>query len=183
MKAGSPHSFFFTPHPAEPMALEIERKYLLAHDGWRAEVQTTRPIAQGYLVGQGGKASVRVRVSGDEGRLNIKAAVVGASRAEYDYGIPLNEARAILAGLSVGTVEKSRHLIERDGLLWEIDEFHGANQGLIVAEVELRSEDQDIVKPDWLGVEVTEHARYYNHALSQRPYDQWHEDERRGHHG
>lgn len=164
------------------MPIEIERKYLLAHDGWRGEVTRSRRIAQGYLVGQGGKASVRVRVSGDEGRLNIKAAVVGSARAEYDYGIPLDEARTILDTLTVGTIDKTRHFIERDGLVWEIDEFHGANAGLIVAEVELDREDQVIVSPDWLGREVTQQARFYNHALSQRPYDQWGEQEQRGHH-
>ncbi len=162
------------------MPLEIERKYLLASDAWRREVSRSKTMSQGYLVGQGGKASIRVRVAGDEARLNIKAAVVGASRAEYDYGIPLDEGQTLLATLTVGTVEKTRHFVERDGLLWEIDEFHGDSAGLVVAEVELASEDQHIPKPDWLGAEVTDKPRYYNHALSQRPYGQWSDAEQRG---
>lgn len=162
------------------MPLEIERKFLLASAAWRGEVSRCQPMAQGYLVGVGGKSSIRVRVAGDEARLNIKAAVIGASRAEFDYGIPLDEGKTLLATLTVGTVEKTRHFVERDGLLWEIDEFHGHSEGLIVAEVELRSEDQAIVRPDWLGAEVTEKARYYNHALSQRPFRDWSEAEQRG---
>tara|TARA_R110001599_G_scaffold127379_3_gene300714 strand:+ start:472 stop:963 length:492 start_codon:yes stop_codon:yes gene_type:complete len=162
------------------MPLEIERKYLLASDAWRREVCRRQPMAQGYLVGVGGKASIRVRVAGDEARLNIKAAVVGAARAEYDYGIPLAEGQTLLATLTVGTVEKTRHYVERDGLTWEIDEFHGDSDGLIVAEVELEAEDQAITRPDWLGAEVTDKSRYYNHALSQRPYCQWSEAEQRG---
>lgn len=162
------------------MPLEIERKFLLAHDGWRREVQRARPIAQGYLVGTGGRASIRVRVSGEDARLNIKAAQVGAARAEYDYAVPLDEAQEILATLAVGRIEKTRHIIERDGLTWEIDEFHLENAGLVVAEVELSAVDQVFVRPDWLGSEVTEAERYYNHQLSLRPYAQWSEAERRG---
>lgn len=162
------------------MPLEIERKYLLASDLWRDEVDRSQAMAQGYLVGVGGKASIRVRVAGDEARLNIKAAVVGAARAEYDYGIPLDEGKTLLATLTVGTVEKTRHYIERDGLTWEIDEFHGDSNGLIVAEVELDAEDQAITRPGWLGQEVTDKSRYYNHALSQRPYRDWTEAEQRG---
>lgn len=163
------------------MPLEIERKFLLAHDGWRAEVQRARRIAQGYLVATGGATSIRVRVSGEDARLNIKAAVVGAARAEYDYAIPLADASEMLENLSVGRIDKTRHFIEREGLVWEIDEFHADNQGLIVAEVELPAVDTVIHRPDWLGREVTEAARYYNHALSLRPYRDWSETERDGH--
>lgn len=162
------------------MPLEIERKFLLAHDGWRTEVQRSRRIAQGYLVADGGKSSVRVRVSGEDARLNIKAAVVGAARAEYDYAIPLADAEEILATLAVGRIEKTRHYIERDGLVWEIDEFHGENAGLVVAEVELPHADAVVVRPDWLGAEVTDDARYYNHALSMKPYRDWAEADRHG---
>jgi adenylate cyclase len=162
------------------MPVEIERKFLLAHDGWRAEVARSRRIAQGYLVATGGASSIRVRVSGEDARLNIKAAVVGAARAEYDYGIPLADAAEMLERLSVGRIDKTRHFIERDGLVWEIDEFHADNDGLIVAEVELPAIDTVIPRPDWLGREVTEAARYYNHALSLRPFRDWSEVERDG---
>ncbi len=162
------------------MPLEIERKFLIAHDGWRAEVSRARPIAQGYLVATGGKASIRVRVSGEDARLNIKAAQVGAARAEYDYPVPLEEAREMLASLTVGRIEKTRHIVERDGLVWEIDEFHHDNEGLVVAEVELSTVDQAIPRPDWLGPEGTAQARCYNHQLSLRPFARWSEAERRG---
>lgn len=162
------------------MPLEIERKYRLAHDGWRADVQRSRRMVQGYLVAGGGTSSIRVRVAGDDARLNIKAAVVGAARAEYDYAVPMADALEILETLSVGRIDKTRHFIERDGLVWEIDEFHGDNAGLVVAEVELHAEDQAIVRPDWLGAEVTDQARYYNHALSLRPYSCWTAVERDG---
>ncbi|HEX4871424.1 MAG TPA: CYTH domain-containing protein [Nevskiaceae bacterium] len=155
------------------MGLEIERKFLLRDEAWRAEVRRSRRLAQGYLADTGGPASVRVRIQGEEARLNIKAAVVGAARAEYDYPLPLADAEQILGGLCVGRVEKTRHYVERDGLTWEIDEFHGDNAGLVVAEVELGAVDQRIVHPPWLGEEVTEDVRYYNHSLALRPYAQW----------
>ena len=162
------------------MPLEIERKFLVSSDAWRHEVQRARRMAQGYLVSDGGRTSIRVRVAGDEARLNIKAAVVGAARAEFDYAVPLADAREMLDTLSVGRVEKTRHYIERDGLVWEIDEFHHDNAGLVVAEVELARVDQAIPRPDWLGAEVTEQHRHYNHQLALRPYVRWDAAERHG---
>ena len=156
------------------MPLEIERKFLVSGDGWRGEVARRCDMRQGYLVGEGGKASVRVRLEGTEGRLNIKAAVIGASRAEYDYAIPIAEAREILSNLCVGRLEKTRHYVERDGLTWEIDEFHGDNDGLVVAEIELADERQAFPRPSWLGTEVTDDRRYYNHHLALHPYRTWH---------
>ena len=156
------------------MPLEIERKFLVSGDGWRGEVTRRCDMRQGYLVGESGKASVRVRLEGDEGRLNIKAAVIGASRAEYDYAIPVAEAREILSNLCVGRLEKTRHYVERDGLTWEIDEFHGDNDGLVVAEIELADERQAFARPTWLGDEVTQDRRYYNHHLALHPYRTWH---------
>lgn len=162
------------------MPLEIERKFLLRSDAWRSEVGRARRMAQGYLVNTGGRTSIRVRVAGDDARLNIKAAVVGAARAEFDYPVPLTDAQEMLDTLSVGRVEKTRHFIERDGLIWEIDEFHLENEGLVVAEVELTSVDQAIITPDWLGSEVTALSRYYNHQLALRPFSQWSQTERGG---
>lgn len=156
------------------MPTEIERKFLLADSTWRGEVSRQRVMRQGYLAGTGGRASVRVRLDEREARLNIKAAVIGSARAEYDYGIPPGEAQEILDRLCVGRIDKTRHYVERDGLVWEIDEFHGDNAGLIVAELELDRIDQAFARPSWLGEEVTDQQRYYNHALALQPYRTWH---------
>lgn len=155
------------------MGIEIERKFLLATDRWRAQVTRSQFMQQGYLAGEGGKASTRVRIEGARANLNIKAAVVGSARAEYQYEIPLAEAREMLATLCVGVLEKTRHYVEQGELTWEIDEFSGANAGLIVAEVELERVDQVVVPPAWLGAEVTEERRYYNHHLALHPYSTW----------
>lgn len=155
------------------MPLEIERKFLLADERWREEVVRCRRMRQGYLGGSGGRASIRVRVEDDAAHLNIKAAVVGSVRAEYEYAIPLGEAQEMLDQLSVGRIDKTRHFIERDGLTWEIDEFHGDNAGLVVAEVELDNARQDVPRPAWLGREVTQERRYYNHDLALHPYRTW----------
>ena len=155
------------------MPLEIERKFLLANDGWRQEVIRRRVMRQGYLGGAEGRASIRVRVDDQEARLNIKAAVVGSARAEYDYPVPMSEAQEILDQLCIGLIDKTRHYVERDGFTWEIDEFHGDNAGLIVAEIELEHEGQTFPLPAWLGAEVTEQRRYYNHSLALHPYRSW----------
>lgn len=159
------------------MPLEIERKFLVLNDLWRAGAHRSVAMRHGYLNGTGGRASVRVRVEGEVGKLNIKQAVVGCSRAEYEYTIPAAEAEEILATLCVGLILKTRHYLNHAGHLWEIDVFEGDNAGLVVAEVELDSEDEAFVAPPWLGREVTQEQRYYNHALTQRPYRSWdHED-------
>ncbi|TJY63057.1 CYTH domain-containing protein [Sinimarinibacterium sp. CAU 1509] len=155
------------------MALEIERKFLVLGDSWRAEVSRSSELRQGYLSGAGGRASVRVRLHDRHANLNIKAAVIGSARAEYEYPIPYDQGREILQTLCLGRLEKIRHYIERDGVTWEIDEFLGDNAGLIVAEVELSDPDQDFVRPDWLGREVTDARRYYNHDLALQPYCGW----------
>ncbi|HUR40184.1 MAG TPA: CYTH domain-containing protein [Verrucomicrobiae bacterium] len=155
------------------MGLEIERKFLLKDDGWRKDVGRSVNMDQGYLSREDGKASVRVRTEGATARLNIKAAVVGAARAEFDYEVPLADAREILAKLCVGRLEKVRHFVEHHGHTWEIDEFSGANAGLVVAELELSREDEVFQRPHWLGEEVTHDRRYYNHALALHPYSNW----------
>ncbi len=155
------------------MALEIERKFLVIGDGWRAEATRALDMRQGYLVGEGGLASVRVRMEGEAAKLNIKASVVGAARAEYEYEIPADDCRRMLDTLCVGRVEKRRHYVERDGVTWELDEFINDNAGLVVAEVELTSVEQVFVRPTWLGRELTEDRRYYNHYLALHPYGGW----------
>ena len=155
------------------MAIEIERKFLVATDEWRAQVSKRLPMHQGYLAAEGGQASMRVRVQGDEARLNIKAAVVGRSRAEYDYPMPLADAQEILDTLCVGCLQKTRYWVPFAGHTWEVDEFDGDNRGLVVAELELEAEDTQFELPPWLGEEVTDQRRYYNHALALKPYRTW----------
>lgn len=155
------------------MALEIERKFLVATDAWRREVSRAVEMRQGYLSGEGCRASVRVRIENQRAALNIKAAIVGSVRAEYEYDIPLADGRALLDTLCVGRIEKVRSYVERDGLIWEIDEFLNDNAGLVVAEIELQAVDQVFERPSWLGREVTDERRYYNHDLALHPYRSW----------
>jgi adenylate cyclase len=159
------------------MPREIERKFLLQSDTWRPLAQRRQAMSQGYLVGSE-RASVRVRVAGEEARLNIKSGGLVASRQEYEYAIPLEEALELL-GLCTGPlIEKTRHWVDYGGFEWEIDEFHGANQGLVVAELELDREDQVFPRPSWLGKEVTHLRRYYNVCLVDHPFRAWTDTER-----
>lgn len=166
------------------MGIEIERKYLLLNDDWRAAAHAVVPLAQGYLndlraVDSGAmNTSVRVRIEGGQARLNIKSRELGASRQEFDYLIPMDDARALLALCVGGMIDKRRYLLAHAGHLWEIDEFLGDNAGLVVAEIELEAEDERFERPAWLGAEATHAARYYNLALASRPYCQWDEAER-----
>jgi len=163
------------------MAREIERKYLLKDERWKPLAHKATHFAQGYLTTLDSecKSSVRVRIEGDEANINIKSLEIGLSRDEYEYSIPLAEAQKMLATLAVGPViDKTRYHVEFAGNLWEIDEFHGDNQGLVVAEVELTSEEQSVELPDWVALEVTHEKRYYNISLSQTPYCDWREDEK-----
>ena len=166
------------------MGIEIERKFLLAGDGWREAAHKVVPMAQGYLndlaiVDSGAmQTSVRVRIEGDAAFLNIKSREAGPSRQEFDYEIPVADARALLALCVGGTIDKRRHYVQHAGHLWEIDEFLGDNAGLVVAEIELGSVDEAFAKPVWAGAEATHAQRYYNLALASRPYSQWREEER-----
>ncbi len=166
------------------MAIEIERKFLLADDSWRANIEHSEPIAQGYLVGAqalrsgAARASVRARLAGDVAWLNIKAATPGIARTEFDYPIPVVDARILLADLCDGVLEKVRHHVRVDGVLFEIDEFDGDNHGLLVAEVELPAVDAAFPRPPWLGREVSTLTRYYNVNLIAHPYRQWSPAER-----
>lgn len=159
------------------MPREIERKFLLKSDAWRAEACRSQPMSQGYLASSG-RASVRVRIAGESAWLNIKVGGLVAARNEYEYAVPLDEARELLAAAEGPLIEKTRHYVERDGATFEIDEFHGANEGLVVAEIELEREDAPFPRPEWLGTEVTEFRRYYNVCLVTYPYSAWTEAER-----
>jgi adenylate cyclase len=168
------------------MGVEIERKFLLADDGWRGQVASSQPMAQGYLIGTAAlesgmaRGSVRVRIAGEAAWLNIKSATLGIARQEYEYAIPLDDARRMLADLCAGAVEKTRHHVVVEGTLFEIDEFAGDNEGLIVAEVELDHVDAAFPRPSWLGREVSEEARYYNVHLVDRPFRGWTDAQRAG---
>ncbi|GHD64551.1 CYTH domain-containing protein [Jeongeupia chitinilytica] len=153
------------------MAIEIERKFLLASDAWRDAVHRSTRIAQGYLCTDP-ERTVRVRLKGETGFLTVKGRNRGIARAEFEYPVPADDAAAMLA-LCPNVLDKTRHLVDLGGLTWEIDEFHGDNAGLIVAEIELPSVDAAFVRPDWLGAEVSADPRYYNSALSERPYSRW----------
>jgi len=173
------------------MPIEIERKFLVTSDGWRAAAHKVVPMAQGYLndlaamdasdPGRAAmKASVRVRIAGDAAFLNLKSRELGHTRQEFDYPIPVDDARALLALGIGGLIDKRRHYVDVQGHLWEVDEFLGDNAGLVVAEIELASADEAFARPDWAGREVTDSQRYYNLALATRPYSQWSEAERSG---
>lgn len=154
------------------MAIEIERKFLVTGDGWRTLGQG-KVYRQGYIArGQG--RTVRVRIAGDQGYLTIKGAAQGLARPEFEYAIPLADAEQLLAGLcDRPLIEKTRYRVPWSGLVWEIDEFWGDNQGLILAEVELTDEHQAIDRPDWIGEDVSHDTRYYNANLVNYPFCQW----------
>ncbi|NOQ34668.1 MAG: CYTH domain-containing protein [Methylococcaceae bacterium] len=155
------------------MAIEIEHKFLLANDDWREQVSHSSHYKQGYLTSDA-HSSVRVRIANDKAWLNIKSATIGTQRQEYEYPIPPTDADEILSTLChKPLVEKVRHFVTYEKHLWEIDEFSGDNEGLIVAEIELSAIGEDFSKPSWLGLEVTEDVRYYNNMLSKQPYSSW----------
>jgi len=155
------------------MSIEIERKFLVADDAWRAAASPGTRYRQGYLSTDPG-SSVRVRVSGDDARLNIKSATVGIARREYEYAIPAAEAHEILEELCVKPIiEKTRFVVEHEGHRWDIDVFEGDNAGLVVAEIELESADEEFALPGWADEDVTGDVRYYNQRLVEHPYSRW----------
>jgi adenylate cyclase len=153
------------------MAIEIERKYLVNGEEWR-ELALPVQYAQGYLVADEIR-TVRVRIAGDSGFLTIKGKSGGMSRQEFEYPIPLDDARELLLLSKIPVIEKKRTRIEWGGKIWEVDEFEGKNKGLIMAEIELNSEDENFTIPPWIGKEVTGDLRYFNSYLSQNPYTEW----------
>ncbi|MBW1949980.1 MAG: CYTH domain-containing protein [Deltaproteobacteria bacterium] len=154
------------------MGLEIERKFLVKDDSWRKGIHGVRYV-QGYLCTDKERV-VRVRTGHGRGIIGVKGPARGIARLEYEYEIPLEDAREILNSLcKKPLIEKTRYRIPYEGLVWEVDEFTGANDGLVVAEVELEREDQEVPLPAWVGKEVTHDSRYTNAALVDRPYTRW----------
>lgn len=154
------------------MAREIERKFLTRNDDWRS-LATGRLYRQGYL-STAKERTVRIRTVGNKGFITVKGIAKGAVRAEYEYEIPITDANEMLDGLCERPIiEKERHAIHYGGLPWVVDEFHGVNRGLILAEVELSDENQEVELPDWVGEEVTGDPRYFNANLTRNPYTKW----------
>lgn len=160
------------------MGFEIERKFLVADETWKAGVTHTTRIRQAYLRADG-KASIRVRIRDDGGAaLTVKTSRAEMRRHEFEYEIPVIEAEMMLSLRQGHVVEKTRHLVPHMGLTWEVDVFDGENAGLVVAEVELDTVEQLIAKPAWLGREVTGLPQYYNGSLARSPYTHWTADMR-----
>lgn len=152
------------------MGKEIERKFLVKEGAWR-NVKGTR-YRQGYL-NSAKERNVRVRTMEDKAYLTIKGIAIGASRMEFEYEIPLQDADELLEICEKPLIEKTRYKVQEGGFVWEVDVFFRENQGLIVAEVELESEDQEFPKPDWVREEVTGDPRYFNSNLIKNPYIKW----------
>ena len=155
------------------MAIEIERKFLLAHSGWRDEVHEVQSLRQAYL-GRLHQLAARVRMVGeDRALLTLKTAQRSLTREEYEYEIPYADAVDLMRLGQGSVIEKTRHKLRRGSHIWEIDVFGGANEGLILAEIELGSEDEAFERPDWLGAEVSADRRYYGASLAQAPFRTW----------
>jgi CYTH domain-containing protein len=153
------------------MSLEIERKFLLEGEGWRG-------LAPGQLYRQGylstvAERTVRVRIAGEKAMLTIKGKTVGVSRLELEYPIPLADAEHLLAICEQPLIEKTRYRIKHAEMIWEVDEFFGSNKGLLLAEIELSSEDQPFESPPWIGQEISGDPRYYNANLIAHPFTDW----------
>ncbi len=154
------------------MAKEIERKFLVSGEAWR-QLATGTHYRQGYL-STVKERTVRVRTIDEKAYLTIKGVTQGFTRVEYEYEIPHGDAVELLDDLCLQPiVEKHRYKIEYRDLMWEVDEFHGVNEGLIIAEVELESEEQEVPKPEWIGEEVSGDPRYFNANLIANPYTTW----------
>lgn len=160
------------------MPFEIERKFLVRGESWRDLATECYHIRQAYLASQG-KASIRVRIRDKDGAaLTIKSRTPKRRRLELEYPIPVLEAEALIALRQGSVIEKDRYIVPHLGNTWEVDVFAGENAGLVIAEVELRHEDEPVVLPCWAGLEVTGRAPYYNSSLAVHPFTGWSHDER-----
>ncbi len=159
------------------MGIEIERKYRVKNEGWKAAANEGLFCRQGYLASDE-KRTVRVRVLGDAGFLTVKGKSAGFSRVEFEYEIDREDAEYMLM-LCDRLVEKTRYEVEFDGLTWEVDVFAGANAGLVLAEIELEEEEQEFDLPGWVGEEVSDDPRYFNSSLSKHPFLLWNNGEKK----
>ncbi len=155
------------------MGQEIERKFLVEGEDWKGRVKGEQRMVQGYLA-HNERVAIRVRIKDEQALLTIKSAVSGISRAEFEYAVPLADARVLLDDLArQPVIEKTRYLLPAGKHTWELDVFHGANAGLVMAEIELDSEDEAFEMPAWAGREVSDDKRYYNANLAETPYREW----------
>jgi adenylate cyclase len=154
------------------MALEIERKFLVKNNDWQKAARSAVEMRQGYLAKDA--CTVRVRIAGESGFLTLKTKGNGITRDEFEYGIPVSDAEQLL-GLCKNIITKTRSLVPLGDHTWEIDVFTGENEGLIIAEIELKEENESFQKPEWLGEEVTQDKRYSNSNLSTKPWTSWKE--------
>jgi len=155
------------------MGVEIERKFIVNKQRWEEAVKSEPYyLRQGYLLTDADK-TIRVRETSSKGFFTIKGISSGASRQEFEYEIPVEEAKELLNSFSISELSKYRYEIYFAGKLWEVDVFHDANEGLIVAEIELNSEDELFELPDWVTEEVTNDPRYYNSNLTLLPFKKW----------
>lgn len=156
------------------MAQEIERKFLVKTDSYKREAYHASRIAQGYICSGRGR-TVRVRIRDGKGYLTIKgpAGTNGLARYEWEKEIPLDEAYELMKLCEPGMIDKTRYMVRSGKHIFEVDEFYGENEGLVIAEVELQTEDEDYVKPDFVGEEVTGDVKYYNSFLMKNPYNRW----------
>ncbi len=155
------------------MNIETEHKYLVRKDFWYALSKPAGvPLLQGYIFADPSK-TIRVRIYGDKAFLTIKGPTVEASRQEYEYSIPMEDAKSLFKQFSGNIIDKIRYRYAFEGKTWEVDEFFGENEGLIIAEIELQSPDEMYEKPAWLGEEVTGDPRYYNSYLASHPFSKW----------
>lgn len=155
------------------MATEIERKFIVKGD-FSGDVFDAQRIVQGYICSLPGR-TVRVRIRGEKGYLTIKGPSdeKGLSRYEFEQEVPLADAEQLLKLCEPGAIDKVRHLVRAGKHIWEVDVFHGANEGLVMAEIELASEEEPFEKPEWVGEEVSGDRRYYNSMLTKEPYTKW----------
>lgn len=161
------------------MGIEIERKFLVRNDRWRSAARRATELRQGYLANTDA-CSVRLRVAGERAWLSVKAMQPGPARAEFEYELPVADAEEMLATLAGGSqVRKRRHEVPVGAHCFEVDEFLGENQGLVVAEIELDAVDEAFPRPDWLGAEVTMDTRFHNFRLACEPFRSWSEPRRR----
>lgn len=153
------------------MPVEIERKFLVTHDEWRVGAISTS-IVQGYLSRDPDRI-VRVRLRGDQAFLTVKGRPVGITRTEIELPIPIEVGHDLMLLCLAPTLRKTRHEVTVGSHTWEVDEFHGESEGLVVAEIELGAEDEVFQRPSWIGIEVSDDRRYSNSHLSEHPFSSW----------
>lgn len=155
------------------MPTEIEHKYLIHAERWKNVVpERSEEVKQAYLHSEPGK-TIRVRTMGDKGFITIKGKTVNASRPEFEYEIPLGDANELIRNFTTNLIEKIRHFVMHENMLWEVDEFKGLNAGLWIAEIELSHENETYALPDWVNENVTGEKKYSNSRLAEKPFCKW----------